>query len=533
MAIIGIDLGTTFSVVAYIDKAGQATAVENKEGHLITPSVVFIQDEDDISVGASALNSSTLFPEQTVEFVKNDIGNEVTYKIKEKIYTPEHISALVLKKLMQDAEEVLDDKITGAVITVPAIFGESQRFATKKAAELAGLNVIAILNEPEAAAMCYGVNKLESNDRKKRILVYDLGGGTFDITVIEVAPESIKVLLTDGDRRLGGKDWDDAILNYVAEKFLQQFDSDPRENSEARQKLRIAAEDAKRNLSKNLKTQINFSYKNNDYRIELTRQLFEELTADLLKRTEITTKHTVDTLINNQIINNWTDIDQVLLVGGATLMPQVANMISSLTGKNPISYKPHLSVALGAALYGVSKILSYNSVQLYDQHKINPYDYVSLPRLEMTSISSFAIGVRVVDSKNGKTFTPNISITDDDLYNLVIIERNSTLPVKSSTTLSTLYENQSSVKLVILEGESRDHRQCIKLGEGIISDLPPLPKGTSVEVEVELTNEGLISISAVIPKAPQSSISWTIKREIGTNINFDDVQSKISKVNII
>lgn len=531
MAVVGIDLGTTFSVVAYVDKTGTPKPLENKEGSLITPSVVFVQDEENISVGAPAMNSSAAFPEQTVEFVKNEMGNKTTYTIKGKDYSPEHLSALILKKLVQDAEQELDEKIIGAVITVPAIFGEAQRFATLQAAKLAGLEVLTILNEPEAAAICYGVTKMDASDRERRVLVYDLGGGTFDITILQISQNSIRVLLTDGDRQLGGKLWDDAIVNYAAESFAREHGFDPREDAEARQKLRIEAENAKRNLSDMSKTQINFSYRNKDHRVEISRQTFEEITSDLLKRTEITTEQAVKELVRKKLLKGWEDIDQVMLVGGSSAMPQVKKMVERLTGKSPTLFKPHLAVALGAALYAVSRVLSSNKEDELKEHKINPHDYRSVPEIEMTSVCSFAIGHRVVD---GRRYDRNSKKPpkEDDYFNLVIIEKNTALPAKGETATGTLYDNQTSILIWILEGDNHDHRQCTKLGEGVITNLPPLPEGTEVITTVELSDEALIQISARVPSVPNSEIRWAIKREKTSNIDFDLVRADVAQSNV-
>jgi molecular chaperone DnaK len=535
MAVVGIDLGTTFSVVAYVDKTGTPKPLENKEGSLITPSVIFVQDEEYISVGAQALNSSAAFPEQTVEFAKNEMGNKKNYTIKGKTFSPEHISSLILKKLIQDAEQELDEKITGAVITVPAIFGEAQRYATKQAAKLANLEVLSILNEPEAAAICYGVTKMDATDKDRYILVYDLGGGTFDISVLHISNGFIKVLLTDGNRTLGGKDWDSSIIDYMAESFVKEHGIDPREDTETRQKLRIEAEDVKRKLSDMGKIPINVVYQNKNHRLELSRQTFEEITAQHLKKTEIKTRQTIEHLIDKKILKGWEDIDQVLLVGGSSVMPQVRGMIERLSGKMPLLFKPHLAVALGAALYAVLQVLPKDDLRPTEEeteavkrHKITPEDYVSLTRFTPTSVCSFAIGCKLTtDDPNEGFRSPESS--SDFYVNEIIIQKNTPLPAKGKIFPVTRFENQKSILIEILEGELKDPISCTKLGAGVINNLPPLPKGTPVEVTVELSDESLVECSARVPSVPNSEIQITINREKTSNIDFDLVKADVTQ----
>ncbi len=288
MAIVGIDLGTTYSAVACLDKAGTPRLIPNAEGELLTPSVVYFSDNGEIVVGRLAKNSSDAFPEQTVEFVKTDMGSSNVYQMVGKNYSPEHISALILEKIIKNAEVDLGEKITGAVITVPAIFGNEQREATKRAAEIAGIELLALLNEPEAAAIHYGLllKKEDADSEDQCVLVCDLGGGTFDVTVLKISGNALQTLITDGNRSHGGKLWDDAIIDYVAKEFEKEHKVNPLESLESRQALRLAVEDAKKGLTNKSEVPLKCVHEGRELRIILKRDKFNELTSKLLKRTE-------------------------------------------------------------------------------------------------------------------------------------------------------------------------------------------------------------------------------------------------------
>lgn len=541
MAVVGIDLGTTFCAVAHVDKAGVPRILSNRDEQLLTPSVVFFnEDDNDIVIGTEAKNSSEAFPDQTVEFVKNHMGSDKTYTMMGKTYNPQLVSALILKRLIQDAEEKIGEKITGAVITVPAIFGEAQRFATKEAAEMAGIELLALLNEPEAAAISYGLTK----DENQCVLVYDLGGGTFDVSILRINNDSIKVLRTDGDRQLGGKLWDDEIINYVAKSFKDAHKLDPRENPEARQKLRNDAEEAKRTLTAKSKTAITCHYEGKTHRVEIKRDEFEEITSDLLKQTETATRLTVDDLIKEGGIKGWEDIDQVLLVGGSSKMPQVAKMLKRLSGRDEGNglklFNADTAVASGAALYAVLKVLpergnkpaTKEEKDTLERHNVNPADFVSVRRLTAVSVTSFAVGSRTVSDKFKATAQKTVP-SDDDYINDVIIKRNTQLPARAEKPYRTLFDNQTEVLIEILEGEDEDPKRCVKIGDGRITNIPPLPKDTMLYVSIELNDESLVQVSAHVPSVPSSGIRFEIRRQKASIIDMrmakaDIINTKVS-----
>jgi len=361
---IGIDLGTTYSAVAYVDEHGDARIIPNSQSERITPSVVlFMDEENQVVVGKTAKDEIVLHPDRVVDFVKREMGKNKDVVRTEDNYgkptpydfwgrrlSPEDISAFILKKLKQDAENALGFPITDAVITVPAYFNDSERQATKDAGIMAGLNVKHVMNEPTAAAMAYGVMKAE---KPQTVFVYDLGGGTFDVTIlkIELAGKSkeIKMIQTNGDHRLGGKDWDDRIINYVAEQFQMEHGLDPLEDIDAKAELRERAENAKKALSTKPVTSIMCSAHGKKSKIELTREKFEELTSDLMDRC-----NSLCQLVLQEAAFNWNNIDTIILAGGSTRMPMVQEMLKRMSGKTLQTdlVNPDECVALGAAIQG-------------------------------------------------------------------------------------------------------------------------------------------------------------------------------------
>ena len=368
--VVGIDLGTTFSAIAHVNEFGQAEIIPNAESDRITPSVIMFEDES-ITVGKIAKQHASAVPEQIVEFVKREIGKPKTgeegfcREFDGDQYSAEELSALILQKLKQDAEAYLNTEVTDAVITVPAYFRDAEREATRNAGKIAGLNVRQVMNEPTAAALAYGVDshdsdQVDSHDSDQNVFVFDLGGGTFDVTIMKVSESTLEMIATNGDHRLGGKDWDNKIILHVAQMFEdedgEEHGESPLQDLHTYQDIQLNAISAKESLSQRQKARIVCSYKGESTRykgqsvnVELTREKFEELTADLCQRCS-----SLCEVVLSEAQMTWADIDIVLLVGGSTRMPMIQEMIAEISGKaiNPQEVNPDDAVALGAAIQG-------------------------------------------------------------------------------------------------------------------------------------------------------------------------------------
>lgn len=490
--VVGIDLGTTFSAIAYLDEHGKPSVIPNSDNDRITPSVVLF-DEDEIIVGKIAKESALSDPANVVQFIKRDIGNLDEERVFfDKKYTPESISALILKRIVADAEKSIDGKITQAVITVPSYFGDVERKATQDAGKMAGLDVLGIINEPTAAALSYGLDKNEMNSK---ILVYDLGGGTFDVSILHIDGQNIKVLATDGEIQLGGKDWDDEIINYVAERFLAEHESDPREDIDANQALRDASERAKVTLSRKEKVRIVCQSQGKISKIELTREKFNEITASLLEQTEAYIP-----IILEKANLTVADIDKILLVGGSTRMPQVKEMLINAFEK-PIddSINPDECVALGAALYGAILKLK-NDGALSKDHYLPDEVKKVLTGLTISNVTAHSLGL-IVSQKSARR-------------NFILIPQQSDIPIEKSETFGTESDNQTKVVLEVTEGESEDPEECITIGKCVISELPPRPAGAPVQVIFKYNNDGCIEVHA-IDKGSKKEIRAEIIRTHG------------------
>jgi len=396
---------------------------------------------------------------------------------------------------------------------VPAIFGEAQRNATKEAAQIAGIEVIAILDEPVAAALNYGLARGGGN-KTQNILVYDLGGGTFDLTIMRVSENSIAMLYTGGDRMLGGKLWDDKLIEHVASGFMEKYRSDPQDDQYSRQNLRIGAENAKRQLTQMKKAAISCDHDGQTLRVEITREKFEELTADLLARTETITELALQAVVEKGELRGWEDIHHVLLVGGSSKMPQVPTLMKRLSGKEPELFEPDLAVAKGAALFSEMELLrvarNTGDDSKLRMHGLAPADAVLLPKAKISRVCSFAVGTKFIKKWN-QTAQP----TEWEYGNEVLIPRNTSLPAKGKGTFSTIVPDQRAILVTVLDGDDPDPEQCIKLGEGVIKDIPAgLPAGSPMEVTFELTDESLIHVTA-IETTHSTSVTFEVKREVG------------------
>ncbi|MGV8108912.1 Hsp70 family protein [Methanospirillum sp.] len=500
--IYGIDLGTTYSCIARIKENNEPEIIPNAEGDYTTPSVVFFESENSVIVGKVAKGSAETDPDRVIEFVKRSMGDESFVRtIDGKDHGAEVISSLILSKLVKDASDYLKVPVTDVVITCPAYFGIKERMATQNAGILAGLKVHGVLNEPTAAAFSYGLDRAGTD---QTVMVYDLGGGTFDITLIEIKGKNITVILTGGDHNLGGKDWDDAIINYFAEQFMQEHgqDQDPRDNPNTEQEIRNKAEDAKKQLTtrENYKTSL-VSAEGKRIELTLTREKFEEITRHLVDQTIDLTKNLMDQAKSK----GYSQIDQIVLVGGSTRMPMINTAINML-GIKSIQHDPDLAVAKGAAWVGRKYLAdlitgSYDIKNESDQEKIqNKYglssDSISkldeIKNISITNISSKSFGTVALDPK------------DNQLKVFEMIPRFSKLPIKKTDdSFSLVQDNQKSVRVQLMEQSDGNYEPSMKIedniniGEGIIDGLPPnLSKNTPVVITYELTDNGILTVTA-------------------------------------
>ena len=454
---VGIDLGTTNSVVAVLE-GGEPTVIANAEGNRTTPSIVAFKSEE-VLVGELAKRQAITNPDNTVRSIKRHIGTNWKQNFEGKDYTPQEISARILQKLKRDAESYLGDDVTDAVITVPAYFNDAERQATKEAGQIAGLNVLRIINEPTAASLSYG---LENNEDQK-ILVFDLGGGTFDVSILEISEGVFEVKSTSGDSKLGGDDWDQRVMDWLIDKFKSSTGIDLSNDKMAIQRVQEGAEKAKIELSSTSETEINLPFITaNDagpqHLLEkLSRSEFEKITADLVERT----KEPVEKALSDASMQ-FTDIDHVILVGGSTRMPSVQQLVKSLTGKDPHKgVNPDEVVASGAAI----------------QAGVLKGDVKDVLLLDVTPLT---LGV---ETKGG--------------IMTKMIERNTTIPTKRSEVFSTAENNQTQVEIHILQGEREMASGNKSLGRFTLTDIPAAMAGTpQIEVTFDIDANGIVNVNA-------------------------------------
>ena len=469
---VGIDLGTTFSAVARLDDTGRPVTVPNAEGDLTTPSVVLF-DGDDVVVGKEAVKAMATEAERVADCAKRDMGSrEYRRAVDNKKYPPEVLLAYILKKLRDDSARQIGpfDK---AVVTVPAYFDEVRRKGTQDAGYMAGLDVLDIINEPTAAAVAFGfqqgfLNAQGEAHAPQKVLVYDLGGGTFDVTLMEIKGTEFTALATDGDVQLGGRDWDQRLLDFVAEEFLKAHRHDPRFDPRTDPStaggLWRECEDAKRALSARKKASVTCHFRGESLRVEVTREHFQEITRDLLDRTQFTVRQVL-----RAADLDWGAIDRVLLVGGSSRMPMVVDMLRQISGKEPdASVSPDEAVAQGAALQA-GLILARSQGQP--------------PAFKVRNVNSHSLGVVGTDPTTKRKRTA------------VLIPRNTTLPVKAHRAFKTSKDNQGSILVQIVEGESPSPEACTPLGTCVIRDLPHgLPARSPIDVEFRYGADGRLSV---------------------------------------
>ncbi len=486
---VGIDLGTTNSVVAVLE-GGEPTVIANAEGSRLTPSVVGFNKNGERLVGTSAKRQSIVNPERTIISIKRKMGSNEKHKIDDKSYSPEEISAMILQKLKADAEAYLGEKVTAAVVTVPAYFNDAQRSATKNAGEIAGLNVLRIINEPTAAALAYGLDK----KKNETILVFDLGGGTFDVSILEVGDGVFEVKSTSGDTQLGGDDWDQRIVEYCAAEFKKESGIDLSKDRQAMQRLREAAEKAKVELSNVVQTNINLPFISATAEgpvhldFSLTRAKFEELTRDLAERCVKPFNSAIaDAKIKPE------QIDEIVLVGGSTRMPMVQDLVRKLGGgKEPNKgVNPDEVVAIGAAI----------------QAGVLGGEVKDVVLLDVTPLS---LGIETLGGVMTK-----------------LIERNTTIPTRRSETFSTAEDGQTSVHVKVFQGEREIAAHNKLLGDFQLMGIMPAPRGVpQVEVTFDIDANGIVSVSAK-DKATAKEQSITITG--ASSLNKSDIERMVNE----
>ena len=508
----GIDLGTTYSCISYIDEYGKPVVLKNSDGDHTTPSVVMVESPTNIIVGTEAKRSIEIEPEKTVQFIKRKIGKEKDSVTLSGIeYHAPEISSMILKKLVADANEELKqtgvikdgEEIKDVVITCPAYFGMNERQATKMAGELAGLNVLNIINEPTAAAISYGVS---GENKNETVLVYDLGGGTFDITVMNISGNDISVVCTGGDDQLGGKDWDEKLMDYVIERYEEEYGEDLTEDPETIASLYVDVETWKKSLTTREKINLSVNGPAGRFREELTRSAYEELTEDLLNRT----KNLLDDVLNTASKQGYTinNIDKVLLVGGSSRMPQVASMIERDYNVTPVFSDPDEAVAKGAAVYaGNSK--AYNDFVENEAHKtgktveeINNENLITGEIDKKFALSSSASGLSTkINITNVLSRTYGVEALNNDkliIDNILMI--NDKLPANRKKIFYTYSDRMTSVTVNVHESFSTNDMMEIEgrtpITSASLEFRQPMPEGTPVEITLGLDNSGILHIVA-------------------------------------
>ena len=478
---IGIDLGTTFSAAAHIDAYGKPQIVANAESERITPSVILFDGANAI-VGTIAKNSSVGEPEKIVDFVKREMGKSKEQFHREfggKIYSAEELSALILKKLKADAEKFLGESVTDAVITVPAYFNDAERTATITAGQLAGLNVLQIINEPTAGALAYGLDKL---DQDQTVFVFDLGGGTFDVTIMRIHEHKIEMLATNGDHRLGGKDWDDVIVNMVADEFDKCHGENPLLDLQSYQDLQSRALAAKIQLSSRKRTTIVHHHNGKSVKLELTREEFEKSTRHLVEKCK-----TICEMVMQEAKMKWDKVDKMLLVGGMTRMPMVRTMISELT-PSPIvdDVNPDEAVALGAAIQAVLSMLREEDVtgeKVLAEVTRQQFSSREGGLIQVTNITSHTLGVVLWDEKQLQE------------YVFPMIRKMTAIPAHAKNSFGTASANMQHAVVKIVEGESSLPAECTPLGICDVKLPPFLPKGSPVELTYQYNANQVLEVA--------------------------------------
>jgi len=490
--IIGIDLGTTNSCVSVLE-GGEAVVIPNAEGNRTTPSIVAFTKNGERLVGETAKRQAITNPDRTISSIKREMGTDHKIKIDDKVYSPQEISAMILQKLKADAESYLGENVTEAVITVPAYFTDAQRQATKDAGKIAGLEVKRIINEPTAASLSYGLDK---TDKQHKIMVFDLGGGTFDVSILEIGDGVFEVLATNGNNHLGGDDFDKIVMDHLADTFKSEHGVDLRQDKMSLQRLKEAAEKAKKELSSTQSTNINLPFITATaegplhLNIDLTRAKFDQLTKKLVDMTMEPAKKAL-----NDAGLQPTDIEQVILVGGSTRTPSVQEAVKKFIGKEPHKgVNPDECVALGAAIQGGVLSGDVKDVLLLD-------------------VTPLSLGIETL----GSVFTK-------------LIERNTTIPTKKSQVFSTAADNQTAVDIHVLQGERQMANDNISMGRFQLDGIPPARRGVpQVEVTFDIDANGIVNVSA---KDLGTGKTQHITITSSTNLTEAEIEKKVKEAEL-
>lgn len=510
--VFGIDLGTTYSCIARVDDTARAEVIKNNDGDNITPSVVAFEG-DNVIVGADAKAEAVLNPETTVMLVKTLMGKTdfaINYNGEDK--TPEEISAFILRKLTQDASEQLGVEVKDVVITCPAYFGTAERTATKNAGKIAGLNVLEIISEPTAAALYYGCAKEQD---EKTILIYDLGGGTFDVTIMRISADKIEVICSDGDHDLGGKNWDEVLIGYLANQFIEKIDYDIEFDEYAKQDLRLKAEKIKKQLTSRSQAGDMLEVMGNREKVTITRDEFDEITSTLLNETLKKTKEAIEVAKNK----GYDVIDEILLVGGSTRMPQVKKALAKNFSEIEIKIlEPDEAVAKGAAIHAVN-------VYVNNQKSLTAKDFESNEEVKVT-VNGDEKELKAQDYKENLTFSPEMMSIGGNTREIVIattksfavkvenkegikscfnmIIKNEAMPsgfLEVSGNFSTLYDNQATVDIEIYENDYMDKYfevdEDLKIGDAVLELPKNTPAGSPVEITLKLNKEGILEVKGL------------------------------------
>lgn len=539
--IFGIDLGTTYSCIAYVDEYSRPAVIPNAEGDLITPSVVQFNTNERI-VGKEAKNSAALYPQSTIQMIKREMGKSgFAFTYEGVTYSPQEISSYILRKVVQDAEQFTGQSVKDVVITCPAYFGVAEREATAEAGKIAGLNVRSIINEPTAAAIAYGLHEAED----QVVLVYDLGGGTFDITMIEIKGGNITVVCTDGDHFLGGRNWDEIIVNYLAEEWQKEAGTteDPLESLETLEDLFLKAQTAKHTLTQREKTDVRVVHNGQAVRVTLTREKFDELTEHLLARTIALTRQTLSVAASR----GYTKFDQFLLVGGATRMPQVTERIRAELKADPQMFEPDLAVAKGAAIYGQKLALDQEiAIRIAEKMGVDeaavkleevPAAVVAKAQEELARDTGLQIAtvksltekqIRNVASRSFGVIAWHPQQQKEVISNLIV--RNNPVPAETTKRYGTKEGNQISVLIRIMEnlahedlGDPDDSRE---IGQAELTLPPGLPASAPLSVTFELDEQGRLHIKAK-EMSKGRDVEVTIQTEGG--ISQDELDEAVAR----
>ncbi len=511
----GIDLGTTYSAISYVDEAGRPSIIRSPlTNSETTPSVVYFENVTNFVVGQTAKEVATLYPDRVVRLIKREMGKSREWSFDGETYTPESISAVILRRLADDARDALRRDVRRAVITVPAYFGMRERQATRQAGEIAGLEVLGIVPEPVAAALEYDVV-----DGERTILVYDLGGGTFDTTVIRVSGERIHVLCTDGDQELGGVDWDQKLIEHLRDRFVQEAApaEDPGDNEQFMQELALTAEETKRQLSQVESRPVMLRFAGSSVQLEVTRQEFAEITADLMDRTIEYTRRTLDVLKEKEPAAT---IDDVLLVGGSTKMPMVAERLRAEFGWNPRLHDPDLAVAKGAARYALGRALWDWDGEGQSTPEARDERLADISRRTGITTTQLSVMTKTVDTVLPKAFGVKVVDTDvagweDDpdtaSYIMHLVHANEPLPITVDHGVATLVDQQDEIAIELYEQagseESRELTANVAVitdGVASISGLPSLPRNSPIDLHLTIDVEGALVLRGVEPKSEKS-----------------------------